>query len=74
MLRSLRDIQSAFAAHLAGDDRPDLVSAIDGNPRTAVGRLQLHRQQTALSLTSALAATYPKYLSAPTNLFAWIEP
>jgi hypothetical protein len=59
MLRSLRDTQAAFAAHLAGHDRPDLVSEIAGDSRTVVGRLQLHRHHLTRSLGGALAATFP---------------
>lgn len=59
MLRSLRDTQAAFAAHLAGHDRPDLVAALAGDPRTASQRLQLHRRHVARSIGAALAATFP---------------
>ncbi|SEP40284.1 Putative DNA-binding domain-containing protein [Rhodospirillales bacterium URHD0017] len=59
MLRSLRDTQAAFAAHLAGHDRLDLVAAIAGDPRTALQRLQLHRHHVASSIGAALAATFP---------------
>jgi hypothetical protein len=59
MLRSLRDTQAAFAAHLAGHDRPDLVAAIAGDPRTALRRLQLHRHHVTRSIADALAATFP---------------
>jgi hypothetical protein len=58
MLRSLRDTQAAFADHLAGNDRLDLLAAIDGDPRTAARRLQVHLNQTRLSLVAALAATF----------------
>lgn len=59
MLPSLRDTQAAFAAHLAGNDQPDLVDAIAGDRRTAVGRLQLHRHHIVSSIGAALAATFP---------------
>jgi hypothetical protein len=59
MLRSLRDTQTALAAHLAGHDRADLVSAIAGDPRAAPQRLQLHRHHVATSIGAALAATFP---------------
>ncbi len=58
MLRSLRDTQAAFAAHLAGHDRPDLVAAINGASRTALQRLQLHRHHVTRSIDAALAATF----------------
>jgi hypothetical protein len=59
MLRSLRDTQAAFAAHLAGRDRPDIVTAIAGDWRTALQRLQLHRHHVTRSAGAALAATFP---------------
>jgi hypothetical protein len=59
MLPSLRDTQAAIAAHLRGDDRPDLVTAIGGDLRTALRRLQLHRRHITKSVAAALAATFP---------------
>jgi hypothetical protein len=59
MLRSLRDTQAAFAAHLAGHSQPELVAAIAGDPRTALRRLQVHRHHVASSIGAALAATFP---------------
>jgi len=59
MLPSLRDTQAAFAAHLAGHDRPDLVDAIAGDRRTVRRRLQLHRHHVISSIGAALAATFP---------------
>jgi hypothetical protein len=59
MLPSLRDTQAAFAAHLAGHDRPDLIDAIAGDRRTVLGRLQLHRHHVVSSIGAALAATFP---------------
>jgi hypothetical protein len=59
MLRSLRDTQAALADHLVGHDRPDLVTAIGGDPRAASLRLQLHRHHVARSIGDALAATFP---------------
>jgi hypothetical protein len=58
MLRSLRDTQAAFAAHLSGRDQPELVAAIGGDSRTALQRLQLHRHHVARSVGGALAATF----------------
>lgn len=58
MLRSLRETQAAFAAHLAGDVRPQLVASISGESHTALQRLQLHRHHIATSLGAALAATF----------------
>lgn len=59
MLRSLRDTQAAFAAHLAGRGQPDLLAAIAGDSPTILQRLQLHRHHVARSINAALAATFP---------------
>lgn len=59
MLRSLRDVQAAFAAHFSGHDQPELVAAIGGDSRTALQRLQLHRHHVTRSVAAALAATFP---------------
>lgn len=59
MLRSLRDTQAAFAAHLARHGCADLVAAIAGDSRTALQRLQLHRHHVTKSIGAALAATFP---------------
>lgn len=58
MSPSLRDTQAAFAAHLAGDIRADLVASIAGGSPTALQRLQLHRHHIATSIAAALAATF----------------
>lgn len=52
---ALRDLQRAFAAHLAGEDQPALAAEI----RPAGGRLNIHRHHVLDSLASALAATFP---------------
>ncbi len=59
MLRSLRDTQAAFAAHLSGHDQPELVAAIGGDSRATLQRLQLHRHHVMRSVGAALAATFP---------------
>jgi hypothetical protein len=51
---ALRDLQAAFAAHLQGEDRPELVRAVDDGRRLAI-----HRHHVAHSLAAALAATFP---------------
>lgn len=55
---ALRDLQAAVAAHLAGEDRPDLAAAIVGDSIAAEARLRVHRHHVAESLATALAATY----------------
>lgn len=58
MLRSLHETQAAFAAHLAGDVRPEFVASIRGDSHTVLQRLQLHRHHIATSIGAALAATF----------------
>jgi hypothetical protein len=52
---ALRDLQGAFAAHLAGEDQPALAAEI----RPAAARLRIYRHHVLDSLASALAATFP---------------
>ncbi|MBI2734942.1 MAG: putative DNA-binding domain-containing protein [Rhodospirillales bacterium] len=52
---ALRDLQSAFAAQLAGEDQPGLAAEI----HPAAARLRIHRHHILDSLCSALAATFP---------------
>ncbi|GEP55339.1 HvfC/BufC family peptide modification chaperone [Reyranella soli] len=59
MQPSLREIQVAFAAHLAGHDQPALVAAMVGGHFAARRRLQIHRRHFQLSLEAALASTFP---------------
>src|SRR5262245_24670745 len=55
---ALPDLQAAFAAHLVGGDRADLIDAIAGDPAKAAARLSIHRHHVAHSLAAALAATF----------------
>lgn len=55
---ALRDLQAAFAAHVAGGDRADLVAEVVGDGVSAEARLRVHRHHIAHSLGSALAATF----------------
>lgn len=52
---ALRDLQKAFAAHLAGDEQSALAAEI----RPAAARLGIHRHHVLDSLALALAATFP---------------
>src|SRR3990167_6672541 len=56
---ALRDLQAAFAAHLKGEDRPDLVEVVVGDTISAAARLRIHRHHVRQSLAGALAATFP---------------
>lgn len=56
---ALRDLQAAFAAHLKGEERPDLADAIMGDTISAAARLRIHRHHVRQSLVGALAATFP---------------
>jgi hypothetical protein len=58
-MTALRDLQAAFAAHLAGHDEDGLVEAVVGDSIPAEARLRVHRHHVRHSLASALAATFP---------------
>jgi hypothetical protein len=57
--RALRELQAAFAAHLTGADRADLIEAVVGDAIPAAARLDIHRHHVFESLGKALAATFP---------------
>jgi hypothetical protein len=55
---ALRELQAAFADHVAGRDQADLVAEVVGDSMSAEARLRIHRHHVAHSLGSALAATF----------------
>lgn len=55
---ALRDLQAAFAAHVVGGARADLVAEVVGDSMSAEARLRVYRHHVAHSLGSALAATF----------------
>ena len=55
---ALRDLQAAFAAHIVGADRADLVAAVAGDTIPAAARLGVYRHHVFESLASALGATF----------------
>jgi hypothetical protein len=56
---ALRDLQTAFAAYLAGADRADLLSVVADGTIPAAARLRVYRHHVSHSLAAALAATFP---------------
>ena len=56
---ALRDLQAAFAAHIVGADRADLVGAVAGDTIPAAARLGVYRHHVFESLGAALVATFP---------------
>ena len=56
---ALRELQAAFAAHIVGAGRADLVAAVAGDTIPAAARLEVYRHHVFASLGSALAATFP---------------
>jgi hypothetical protein len=56
---ALPDLQAAFAAHIAGNDHPDLIASVVGDSIPAAARLRVYRHHVFHSLGSALAATFP---------------
>lgn len=59
MPSALRDLQSAFAAHLAGGGPAGLESAVVDDTIPAAARLRIYRHHVFESLSGALAATFP---------------
>jgi hypothetical protein len=55
---ALPDLQAAFAAHVAGNDRVELIASVVGDSIPAAARLRVYRHHVFHSLTSALAATF----------------
>lgn len=58
-MTALRDLQAAFAAHLADDGARGIVDAVAGDTISAEARLRVHRHHVRHSLGVALAATFP---------------
>jgi hypothetical protein len=59
MAFALRELQSAFVAHLVDGERPELIAAAAGDSIPAAARLRVHRHHLFDSLAIALAATFP---------------
>ncbi len=59
MPHALPELQAAFAAHVAGGDRADLVRLVAGDSISAEARLRVYRHHVSHSLCAALAATFP---------------
>jgi len=55
----LRDLQSAFARYLADGEAAPLVPAVASDGVSAAHRMQIYRNHLRISLSEALAATYP---------------
>jgi hypothetical protein len=56
---ALPDLQAAFRAHVLGEDRAELLDTVSGGTLLPAGRLAIYRNHVRLSLTAALAATFP---------------
>lgn len=56
---ALRDLQAAFAAHIVGHGRADVVAAVAGDTIPAVARLDVYRHHVFASFGTALVATFP---------------
>jgi len=56
---ALPDLQAAFAAHMVGNDRADLVASVVGDSIRAAARLRVYRHHVCHSLATALSATFP---------------
>jgi hypothetical protein len=58
MKPALPELQAAFAAHVTGVDRSDLVGAVVGDSIPAAARLRVYRHHVFDSLATALGATF----------------
>jgi hypothetical protein len=56
---ALPDLQAAFAAHIIGKDRAELIASVAGDSISAAARLRVYRHHVSHSLTAALSATFP---------------
>ncbi len=56
---ALRDLQAAFAAHIVGQDRAELVASVVGDSIPAAARLGVYRHHVFHSLAAALSASFP---------------
>jgi hypothetical protein len=56
---ALPDLQAAFAAHIIGNDRADLIASVAGDSIPATARLRVYRHHVVHSLATALSATFP---------------
>ena len=56
---ALPDLQAAFAAYIAGNDRAGLIASVVGDSIPAAARLRVYRHHVFHSLASALVATFP---------------
>lgn len=59
MKLALPDLQRAFADHLAGGERAELVALVAGDAIPAPARLEVYRHHVRHSLAAALATTFP---------------
>src|SRR5258708_13369557 len=59
MSLALRDLQTAFAAHVSVGDGADLLAVVAGDTIPAAARLDIYRHHVLDSLGAALAATFP---------------
>jgi hypothetical protein len=55
----LAELQRAFADHLVGADRADLVALVTGDAIPAAARLSVYRHHVRHSLAAALATSFP---------------
>ena len=67
---ALRDLQAAFAAHLAGAaPDPALLGAVRGGAIPAAARLAVYRHHVTTSLAAALATTFPTVVALVGDAF-----
>jgi hypothetical protein len=59
MPSALRELQTAFAAHIVGADQGNLIAAVISDTIASAARLNVYRHHVFESLGTALAATFP---------------
>jgi Putative DNA-binding domain len=58
-MQTLHELQSDFLRFIAGEASPDLLATIDGDGFDPVSLLSIYRNNTLITLTETLSATYP---------------
>jgi hypothetical protein len=58
-MRTLHELQSDFRRFIAGETSPDLLAAVGGQGFDPASRLAIYRNNTLITLTETLSATFP---------------
>ena len=58
-MMTLRELQSDFRRFIAGESSPDLLAAVDGEEFDPASLLSIYRNNTLITLSETLSATFP---------------